>query len=551
MRVNVSLRLLVGLVAGFAGGCSMLRTAEPMKPKVLVVMLDGTRADGLAAAQTPNIDRLRTGTWQPGYRGAFSDFSQPVPDARPSSAANHTAIATGASSAKTGLHDNGELAKGLGNWKDWPTWLVRIAAEKKAKSLFVYSWDVDKNLDPDPRVTFIHGSDAENGARMPKILAAPDAPDAILYFIDIPDHAGHTKGFYPHTPSYLQGLAEADRHVGACLDALASRPTFKNEDWLVVITSDHGGQARSHGLWGGSCTTIPLVIAGRQTPDGRLAGSPRNRDVAAWALRHFGFDAAQLNLEARISEAVVSVEKRALKDGLAAYLTFDEKSFANAIPNRVKTRALGPRASFRPVDGKFGGCVSFTGEKGVPGGLALTGSEKLAFEKNANFAVTLWTRLPQDPEGDALVFGNKDWHSGAHPGVGLVSAKCTEGVKVPGIALNAVPGDERPRVDMGTMEIEYGKWTFYAVTCTEDGELVLCQGTSDGHFYWIAERAPALKLATGLPFCIGQDGTGKYPHTLRGDVDDFALWTRALSLDELRQIYEKGRQGIPVGQLIK
>ena len=57
-------------------------------------------------------------------------------------------------------------------------------------------------------------------------------------------------------------------------------------------------------------------------------------------------------------------------------------------------------------------------------------------------------------------------------------------------------------------------------------------------------------MKSGLPFYIGQDGTGAYPHPLAGDVDDFALWTRALSHEDVQRIYEAGRQGLPLGELL-
>ena len=72
----------------------------------------------------------------------------------------------------------------------------------------------------------------------------------------------------------------------------------------------------------------------------------------------------------------------------------------------------------------------------------------------------------------------------------------------------------------------------------------------DGRLYWIAEDAKNMRLDSGLPFCIGQDGTGCYKHQFNGDIDDFALWTRALSHDDVRRIFESGRQGIPLAELL-
>lgn len=40
---------------------------------------------------------------------------------------------------------------------------------------------------------------------------------------------------------------------------------------------------------------------------------------------------------------------------------------------------------------------------------------------------------------------------------------------------------------------------------------------------------------TGLPFFIGQDGRGVYRHPFVGDVDEFAIWTRTLTHEEVRR----------------
>ena len=42
---------------------------------------------------------------------------------------------------------------------------------------------------------------------------------------------------------------------------------------------------------------------------------------------------------------------------------------------------------------------------------------------------------------------------------------------------------------------------------------------------------------------FGQDGRGAYRHPFVGDVDEFAIWTRTLSHEEVRRIYEAGLAG--------
>ena len=480
------------------------------KPKTLLIMLDGARADALAAARMPAVSSLRDGSWAPGYRGAWTLFGQNVPDARPSSAANHTAIFTAVNAEKSRVFNNGQTKDG--KYAEWPTWLARVTdAVPGTKGLFIFSWGEGKQYPPSPNVQFIHDTDANNAKNLPKILAAPDAPDAIQYFIDLPDHGGHSAGFYPFSREYLHALYTSDTYIAAALAAIRSRPTFKDEDWLVMVTADHGGYARSHGMWAGQASTIPLVLSGRDTPSGRLPGAPRHYDLTATALAHFGLDPAALKLDGRpLTAAAPASAPRALKDGLVA------RQYAGGKP-------LGVRK--------------------------VEGSEKFAFENGGDFAVTLWARLPAKQTGDPVLFSNKDWKSGTNPGIALVASKATDGAKAPGVCFNAGRPD-KGRIDMGTFDVEPGQWTFYAVVRNAEGVLTVYQGRADGRLNWICAPVPDILVKSGLPFHVGQDGTGAYPHPLAGDVDDFALWTRALAHEDVQRIYEAGRQGLSLANLL-
>ena len=468
------------LIALAVVAISLASTAAVRKPKALLIMLDGARADAVATARMPAVQSLRDGSWAPGYSGAWSLFGQNVPDARPSSAANHTAIFTAVNAAKSRVFNNGQTKDG--DYAHWPTWLARVtAAVPGTKGLFIFSWGEGKQYPSSPNVQFIHDSDANNAKNLPNILAAPDAPDT------------------------------SDTYIAGALAAIKGRPTFKDEDWLVMVTADHGGYARSHGMWGGQASTIPLVLSGRNTPAGRLPGAPRHYDLTATALAHFGLDPAALKLDGRPLTKTVQDRVRPLRDGLAAHLVADGK------------KPLGIRK--------------------------VEGSDKLAFENGGDFAVTLWARLPAKQKGDPVLFSNKDWRSGANPGIALVAAKATDAVKVPGVCFNA-GRPEKGRIDMGTYDVEPGQWVFYAVVRNAEGVLTVYQGRADGRFNWFCAPAQDILVKSGLPFYIGQDGTGAYSHPLAGDVDDFALWTRALSHEDIQRIYEFGRQGLSLSDLL-
>ena len=56
------------------------------------------------------------------------------------------------------------------------------------------------------------------------------------------------------------------------MTAMAARPTFANEDWLVIITSDHGGLGTGHSGGLPPQRTIPFIVAGRLATTVSAAG---------------------------------------------------------------------------------------------------------------------------------------------------------------------------------------------------------------------------------------------------------------------------------------
>ena len=513
---------------------------------VLLVMLDGARGDAVESGKMPNLVGLTKNEWQSDYRCAWSLAASVSEIVDPVSAPNHVSIATGVTPDRHGVRGNGWTKKGL--YAEYPTWLQRVVnADPRRHALFAFSWFEDAQLGPSNDVTFVSGSDPANAVTVSTRLAAADAPDATMYVINCPDSGGHATGYYPRGAKYSANLAAADSYIGMCLKAIAGRPTFAKEDWLVIVTSDHGGFLRSHGKsHGHHALTVPVLVVGRNVTAGHVRAPVFNYDPTANALAHFGIDAAAHSLNARAVTG--SVEKvRPLSDGLAVYLPFD--NFGNCAPNTAVTARADAEGLAAVANDGFSG----KGLKIAAGGrVLLEGSEKLAFEDGGrSFAAVVWVRQDQSRlVGDPLIFGNKNWQKGANAGLALVSSGKITG-KRRGVVFNYVTGSKRR--DLGQFFSEdASKWTFYAVTRTDDGSLVFYQGRSDGRLHWIAADAAELTLSkTGLPFCLGSDGTGEYTHKYAGELDEFALWTRGLAHEEVRRIYEAGRCGQELRTLLK
>ena len=99
------------------------------------------------------------------------------------------------------------------------------------------------------------------------------------------------------------------------------------------------------------------------------------------------------------------------------------------------------------------------------------------------------------------------------------------------------------REDLGVYKSPHGQWAFYAATRGTDGVMRFYQGHPDGNLYCVADDLSDIAFDTGMPFYIGQDGRGAYRHPFVGDVDEFAIWTRTLSHEEVRRIFDAGLAG--------
>lgn len=73
------------------------------------------------------------------------------------------------------------------------------------------------------------------------------------------------------------------------MQALFARKTYREEDWLVLVTTDHGGLAsKTHGKDAPQERTVFIIASGPSVIPGELSGRPGVVDVAVTALAHLG-----------------------------------------------------------------------------------------------------------------------------------------------------------------------------------------------------------------------------------------------------------------------
>lgn len=74
-----------------------------------------------------------------------------------------------------------------------------------------------------------------------------DCADFIFVIYEPTDSTGHNRGFTYNNPKYKQAFKTADSYGFETINAIRQRESFETEDWLIIITSDHGGKGKDHG----------------------------------------------------------------------------------------------------------------------------------------------------------------------------------------------------------------------------------------------------------------------------------------------------------------
>ncbi|HWL09429.1 MAG TPA: alkaline phosphatase family protein [Planctomicrobium sp.] len=127
-------------------------------------------------------------------------------------------------------------------------------------------------------------------------------PDAMFVYFHQVDATGHSIGFSPDVPEYVNAIENVDQHVGTVMTALQSRPNYVKENWIVIVCTDHGGIKKTHsnGHQIPEIRTVFLIVSGNATRVGRIEEQAYLVDVTATALKHLtGTVDSRLQLDGR------------------------------------------------------------------------------------------------------------------------------------------------------------------------------------------------------------------------------------------------------------
>lgn len=264
------------------------------KKYVLAIGIDGLRTDALDAASTPNIDKLKA-------NGAYSNTAQILGKRYQKnntiSGPGWTSYLTGVWADKHGVHDNGFGGHRIDKFPHFFALLKEQKPEFKTAS-FIDWYPIDQHIVTKADIRAGHNASGADGYTIfdkhiaeesAEVLKTDDVRATMVYF-GACDETGHRDGFHPSVPSYIKAIETVDKHVGNLLSAIESRPTFENEDWLILISSDHGGQGTGHGDGHNvpDIRNVYLIVSGMSASKGEFDKTVYIVDLPVTALVHMG-----------------------------------------------------------------------------------------------------------------------------------------------------------------------------------------------------------------------------------------------------------------------
>ena len=275
---------------------TLLGAQDAPSSRVLVIGIDGLRPDALRTARTENLDSLVD-------QGCISETTQILGkryrDSDTVSGPGWSSFLTGVWADKHGVNDNRFGGK---NYTRYPHFFALLKQQfPAARTGSFVDWEpIDTHIvsHADVRKVFPAGGVESYVEMDAKIVNAAseflvgDDPHATMVYFGAVDETGHRHGFHPSVNEYITAIETVDQHVGRLLKAVRGRPRYAEENWLVLVSTDHGGRGTGHS--GGhdvaEILTTFLIVSGDSAKRGQIESATYVVDLPVTALVHLGVD---------------------------------------------------------------------------------------------------------------------------------------------------------------------------------------------------------------------------------------------------------------------
>lgn len=254
--------------------------------RLMIIGLDGTRSDVIEIAHTPALDSLRA----EGYTeldAVTGDLSLSGP--------GWASMLTGVWCDKHNVVDN-DASWENSQFDAFPHFITRVEQQRpELQTVSVSHWApindeilcAFERFDNCGRADIVINTTTDAGVRdyVVDILSRED-PDVVFMQFDDIDHVGHGTapasqptlgGFCPYEVGTLDGgclvpnseyveiVEKTDAYIADILEALRMRPNYAQENWLIIVSPDHGGGGtvqNQHGFDNAQDRRTFLIVSG-------------------------------------------------------------------------------------------------------------------------------------------------------------------------------------------------------------------------------------------------------------------------------------------------
>jgi predicted AlkP superfamily pyrophosphatase or phosphodiesterase len=277
--------------------------------KAIFMILDGIPTDVIERVATPNLDAIAA---IGGYHRA--EVGGPIggPAETPTvSAPGYMSLVTGTWANKHNVYDNTQLAP---NYDYWNLFRLAKAAEPPLKTGIFSTWTDNRtvllgagmasagNLTIDfvadgfetDATGFPHEADdrqiqsidrhvAEEAARTVTL----EGPDLSWVYLQYTDDVAHAHG---DSAAFDTAVEVMDQLVGTVWTAVQTRAAAQDEDWLILVTTDHGRDSETGRDHGGQSDRerITWITTNSERLNSRFHGQPTIVDIFPSIASHLG-----------------------------------------------------------------------------------------------------------------------------------------------------------------------------------------------------------------------------------------------------------------------
>ncbi|HBC9557896.1 TPA: alkaline phosphatase family protein [Escherichia coli] len=222
--------------------------------KVLVIGMDGTAPRAVAWGLQHNILPEYTALSQNGFI-TYNITSVLGSNEKHNtwSAANWTSLLTGVEPLRHGIWNNDldDINAVDSDFKGYQANLTPpVMLDMKKAGIETSSYIAWQPVDQAFGRYFTHRFTVKDDYDAPivdKVISDLPTSNSDFIFVHLVgvDDAGHCHGYGINTPAYMEALKNSDTEINKIMTALKSRKKIQDEDWLVLITADHGGARNS------------------------------------------------------------------------------------------------------------------------------------------------------------------------------------------------------------------------------------------------------------------------------------------------------------------